>query len=280
MNWDDLRIALAVQQTGTYLAAAARLQIDETTVSRRMARLEKSIGFALFDAIDGIRQPTPKGAEMLRHAVRMSGEAARIAGLKDKADHPIATFRLATTDSIAVELLGAAVPPFLAKNPGLRVELLASTENVNFSRWEADFAIRLRKPEKGDFIITKLGEWVFYLITPRAPVEIGEPLLCAYPEALDASPESRFLIEAGLKDRARCLSKNLLVIRKMLETGLCSGILPSFVCQDLIGDERFEVQRLEFTREIWLLMQPHLKREPLAREFVDWIKTCFAEIRT
>ncbi|WP_136658682.1 LysR family transcriptional regulator [Nitratireductor sp. XY-223] len=279
MNWDDLRIALAVQQTGTYLAAAARLQIDETTVSRRMARLEKSIGFTLFDAVDGVRQPTPRGAEMLRHAVRMSGEAAKIAGLRDKVGLPTATFRLATTDSIAVELLGAAVPPFLAKNPGLRVELLASTENVNFSRWEADFAIRPRKPEKGDFIITKLGDWVFYLFTPKELRDIDEPLLCAYPEGLDASPESQFLIAAGLKDKARCLSKNLLVIRKMLETGLCSGILPSFVCQDLVEDDRFDAQRLEITREIWLLMQPHLKQEPSARAFVDWIKKCFAEIR-
>ncbi len=280
MNWDDLRVAIAVQQTGSYLAAAARLQIDETTVSRRIGRLEKSVGFKLFEAVDGVRRPTTLGTEMLRHAVHMSGEATKIAGLRDSPGHPTATFRLATTDSIAVEILSAAAPSFLAGHPGLTLQFLASTENVNFSRWEADFAIRPHKPDKGDFVITKIGEWVFYMLTPkRLAGNVDEAILCAYPEGLDTSPESQHLISTGQMKKARCTTKNLLVMKKMMQTGVCQCILPGFMATEFLDDSRFDAERLSFTREIWLLMQPHLKQEPLARDFVDWIKQSFSDIK-
>ena len=101
-------------------------------------------------------------------------------------------------------------------------------------------------------------------------------MFCAYPDSLDGTPESRYLAESGLKTRARCTSKNLLVIKKTILTGKAGGILPSFMCADLLEDDRFAVTELPITREVWLLMQPHLKQDSLAREVVNWIKACFA----
>lgn len=277
MNWDDLRVAIAVQQSGSYLAAAGRLKIDETTVSRRIARLEDTLGFKIFEAVDGIRQPTEAGGETLRHAIQMLREAEKIAGLGADSDRQVTTFRLAATDSITVEILAGGLPCFLARQPALKLELMVSTENVNFSRWEADFAIRLQKPDRGDFIISKIGALRFYLFTPKASAsEDQPPLLCAYPDSLDNSPESRFLIESAQKDRARCTTKNLLVIKKMISSGMAGGILPSFMCAELLEDDRFTVAELPISREVWLLMQPHLKQDSLAREVVNWIKACFA----
>lgn len=44
MNWDDLRIVAAVRDEGTYAGASARLRIDETTVGRRLARIQRTLG--------------------------------------------------------------------------------------------------------------------------------------------------------------------------------------------------------------------------------------------
>ena len=44
MNWDDLRIIAAVRDEGTYAGASARLRIDETTVGRRLARIQRDLG--------------------------------------------------------------------------------------------------------------------------------------------------------------------------------------------------------------------------------------------
>lgn len=48
MNWDDVRIFLAVHRAGTLRAAATALGIDQTTVGRRLAGLEKTLGSRLF----------------------------------------------------------------------------------------------------------------------------------------------------------------------------------------------------------------------------------------
>ena len=276
MNWDDLRVVMAVYQAGSYAAAAARLRIDETTVSRRLSRLQRDLGVQLFEAVDGTRRPTASCREILGQAKAMAACAERIAEVGRDADQRVGTYRVATTDSIAVDVLAPRAADLLVENPGLTLHFLASTENVDFSRWEADLALRLRKPEKGDFVISKVADLSLYYIRPKT-VSKADEVLCAYPDDLDLSPESRYLAGTGLKESARCITKNLLVIKKLVETRRSGGVLPSFMCGDLIGDDAFEVTQLPEPREVWLLMQSHLKEDRTTRMLIDWIKACFLD---
>lgn len=273
MNWDDLRIAMAVCQAGSYSAASHRLGVDETTVARRISRLERDLDVRLFDAVDGGRRPTQKGREILASAKIIGDQADRITEIgKSEAGH-IGTYRITATDSFAAYVLGPCIAELLTQHPGLSLSFMVSAENVDFSRWQADLAIRLMRPEKGDFVMSKLGEMILYLFAPAGSGD--EPLLCAYPEDLDLTPESQFLAEKGLRPAARSLTKNLLVTRAMIESGQAGGILPSYMCRDLLDDDRFSVEEVPQRRDVWLLMQPHLKEDDTARMLVDWIKECF-----
>src|SRR5467141_1225277 len=78
MNWDDLRIVTAVRDEGTYAGASARLRIDETTVGRRLARIERALGWRLFEAVDGVRRPTRQCETVLAHIQAMAGHVAEI----------------------------------------------------------------------------------------------------------------------------------------------------------------------------------------------------------
>jgi DNA-binding transcriptional LysR family regulator len=49
LNWDDLRFFLCAAQEGGFGAAARRLATQQSTVSRRVASLERLLGGALFD---------------------------------------------------------------------------------------------------------------------------------------------------------------------------------------------------------------------------------------
>jgi len=276
MNWDDLRIATAVYQTGSFAAAGNRLRINETTVARRLARLQADLGVTLFEAVDGVRKPTAQCDELVRLASEMAGHAESISKLRDGGEGLTARRRIATTDSIAAEVLAPNVASFLAANPGLTLDLLASTENVNFSRWGADVAVRFSKPDRGDFVISKLAELSLYLLEPVAAASGGRSLIWAYPQELDLTPESQYLMQAGLQQRARCTTKNLLVARRLVESRQMSGILPSFMCADLIDDGAFRVSKLPQQRAVWLLMQPHLKNDAATRSVIDWVRACFA----
>lgn len=276
MNWDDLRFAVAVHQAGSYAAASTRLKVDETTIARRVARLQRDLGVTLFEAVDGRRQATAQGREILKKAALMDHQARDIEASGNLDAAPVRTIRIATTDSIAVGVLAPDLPDLLNTWPNLTIQFLASTENVNFSRWEADLAIRLRKPEKGDFIVSRVAAIRMVLIRPVSGGS-GEhgPLVYAYPEDLDLSPESRFLAAAGLKETARCVTKNLLVAEALLATGKCIGILPDFLCTEFRDGKKFVLTEVPEARDAWLLLQPHLKADPQIRSVIDWVREAF-----
>jgi DNA-binding transcriptional LysR family regulator len=236
MNWDDLRVVGAISDEGSFAGAAARLRLDETTISRRLARLERSLDLRLFEAVDGVRRPTTEGEAVLAHAAAIAREAAKIGAVRGRSPGPTGRFRIACTTAIAEDVLSPVVGEFLARHPGLTLQLLVSSANVRFSRWEADLAIRLGKPSRGDFAISKLAELRLYLLEP-AKRQGAAPVVCAYPPELDSIPETHALRTRGLQQRARLVTDNLRVIRRLIAQGNAAGVLPEYACGNLL-DER------------------------------------------
>src|SRR6266567_1466928 len=274
MNWDDLRIVAAVRDEGTYAGASARLRIDETTVARRLARIERALGLRLFEALDGARKPTRQCEMVLAHIQAMAGHVAEIARVGESLPGLTGRFRIASTNAVAEEILSPRTARFLTQNPGLALQFLTSSENVKFSRWQADLAIRLRKPDKGDFTITKLGEFSLYLIEPSVEA-YAAPVICAYPDDLGPIPESQFLKAKGLQEHSRFVTDNIRVIRTLIKTHQAVGILPDYLCGELFSDRRLRATQLPRSRDVWLLVQNHLKRDAAARVVIDWVRDCF-----
>ena len=276
MNWDDLRIIAAVREAGTYAAASARLRIDETTVGRRLNRIQRRLGLRLFEAVDGARKPTAQCERILAHVQEMAAHVAEIHKVGENLPGLIGRLRIASTNSVAEELLSPRAGQLLLQNPGLTLQFLTSSENVKFSRWQADLAIRLRKPDKGDFTIAKLANVRLYFVEPAVAPEF-EPIVCGYPQDLDLIPESRFLKAKGLHQRARCITDNVRVIRTLLQSHQAVGVLPEYLCAELLADRRLRATLLPRHRDVWLLVQNHLKRDPAARAVIDWVRDCFAD---
>lgn len=274
MNWDDLRIIAAVRDEGTYAGASARLRIDETTVGRRLSRIERALGLRLFEAADGVRRPTRQCEAVLAHVEAMALHAAEIGRVGESLAGPVARLRFASTNTVAEEVLSPRASDFLRANPGLTLQFLTSSENVKFSRWQADLAIRLRKPDKGDFTISRLGDIRLYYFEPIAAG--GEPVLCAYPDELGAIPETQFL--RTKKTRARCVTDNVRVIRNLIGAHQAAGVLPEYSCADLLADRRLRATLLPKRRDVWLLVQNHLKRDPAARLTIEWVRNCFRDV--
>jgi DNA-binding transcriptional LysR family regulator len=213
---------------------------------------------------------------VLAHVQAMMAHAAEISRIGDSLPGLVGRFRIASTNAVAEEILAPRAARLLAGHPGIALRLLTSSENVRFSRWQADFAIRLRKPDKGDFTISRLGELKLYLIEPAAKGE-AEPVVCAYPDDLGPIPEAQLLKAAGLQGRARIVSDNIRVIRTLIESRQAIGILPDLLCTPLLSDRRLRATLLPRRRDVWLLVQNHLKRDPAARVVIDWIRDAFAE---
>jgi DNA-binding transcriptional LysR family regulator len=264
-----------VRDEGTYAGAGVRLRIDETTVGRRLARIERALGLRLFEAVDGVRKPTRQCEMVLAHVQAMAAHVADIAKVGASLPGLTGRFRIASTNAVAEEILSPRAAAFLAHNPGLALQFLTSSENVKFSRWGADLAIRLRKPERGDFTISKLGEVRLYFIEPAAAPEF-EPVVCGYPDDLGSIPETQFLRARALQPRA--VTDNVRVIRELIQSHQAAGILPEYSSGELLADRRLRATLLPRRRDVWLLVQNHLKRDPGARAVIDWVRDCFHEL--
>ena len=71
-NWDGIRFFLAVLETGSFSGAAERLKVDQTTVGRRLAEMEKRLGAKLFDRHGKGMRPTPAARGMAEQAGQMA----------------------------------------------------------------------------------------------------------------------------------------------------------------------------------------------------------------
>ena len=276
MNWDDLKIIAAIRNNGTYAKAGAELRIDETTVARRLGRVQKTLGVTLFDAIDGVRKPTPQCEAVLARIDDMTKAATKISMIGSTATSPVGNIRLTSTASIAEQILAPGLGSFLLANPGLSLELDTSNQNLNFSRWEADLAIRLGKPAKGAFSMRKLADLRLYLFQPKSISADADGLVCAYPEELSDTPEMMELTAKGFSERQRLKTSNIRLIRSVIQSQCGIGVLPHHLASDLLQDNRLTATPLKTRREIFLLIQPHLKNDPATRLVVEWIIGQFA----
>ncbi|OJY23032.1 MAG: LysR family transcriptional regulator [Myxococcales bacterium 68-20] len=143
LDWDDLRFFLALSRHGTMSAAARSLRVAQPTVGRRIAAFEKRLGARLFT-----RSPTgwalsPTGRRLLAHAERIEHEilaaetvaAGRDEGLEGK-------IRVTASEWLVRSVLGPALAPFAALNPGLTLDIIADARHLNLARREADLAVR------------------------------------------------------------------------------------------------------------------------------------------
>ncbi|MEM7020729.1 MAG: LysR family transcriptional regulator, partial [Pseudomonadota bacterium] len=144
IDWDDLRFFLAVARTGTVTGAARRLSVNHSTVTRRITAFEKKVGVRLFERLSTGYVTTPAGEDVLNHAERMETEfnamERHIAGRDDKLGGPLCVTAPAT---LINNLFMPHIARFIEIYPDIELQLMASYENINLNRREADIAIRI-----------------------------------------------------------------------------------------------------------------------------------------
>ena len=143
MNWDDVRLFLALARLGSARAAAKELGMSHTTIARRTESLECGLGTRLFDRDVGGYRLTVAGEAMVSSAERaedaLLGAERQLHGRDAELSGDI---RLTTSDVIATYLLMPDVADFTRQYPDIDLEVLISYDLLDLSRREADIAIR------------------------------------------------------------------------------------------------------------------------------------------
>ena len=144
MNWDDLRFFLALCRERSVSRAGKSLGVNHTTVARRIAALEESLGARLFDKQTHGYAMTQAAENMYERALRMEEQAQAIDRELFGQDAELkGLLKLTVSHDFAERVIISALPGFQATYPGIELHLMTTTGLIDLSAREADIAVRL-----------------------------------------------------------------------------------------------------------------------------------------
>ncbi len=169
MDWDALRVLLAVAEHGSLRSAAERLGVSQPTLGRRLKALEEDLGTALL-----VRHPrgvelTPEAQAALDVARAvgtrveglervLAGRVARVAG----------RVRVSCTGPVATEVLPPSLARLRAAHPELGVDVVEDALATDLHRRDADLAIRMFPPDQASLVARRVGTTRTQLYASRA----------------------------------------------------------------------------------------------------------------
>ncbi|WP_159589323.1 LysR family transcriptional regulator [Chelativorans xinjiangense] len=242
MNWDDIRIFLAVARAGQILGAARRLGLNHATVSRRIAALEQAVGAKLFHRLTTGSELTPAGERLLAIAERMEADtiSAR-AELAGEGEEISGTVRIGAPDGFGVAFLAPRLGRLTAIHPDLAIQLVPVPRSFSLSRREADIAITVDRPTEGRLVAGKLVDYTLGLYASGAYVaehglpESAEALsthrLVGYVPDLVISPTLDYAAEISEEWSAAFAVSSAMGQVEAVRAGTGIGILHTFIAR-------------------------------------------------
>jgi len=262
MDWDDLRIFLAVARAESLSGAGRRLKIDAATVGRRIARLEEAVGAALFAKSPQGYALTGAGARLIPHAERaetaLEGASEALSGPEGLTGQ----IRLGAPDGCANYLLPQVIARICDANPGLEVQIVALPRVFNLSRREADMAVGVSRPTAGRLTVQKLTDYRLSLAASAGYLAAHPPL--TRPEDLQAhrfvgyipdmifDKELDYLAEIGAP-AAALTSNSVSVQLNFLRQGAGLGVVHDFALPAAPELRRLLTGQIRLTRAFWLI---------------------------
>ncbi len=158
-DWSHVQSFLAVAETGSLSAAAAKLGHSQPTLGRHIKTLEDALGVELFHRHARGLSLTDFGADIRPAAEAMRTSVATIA-LKAEAQSEISegTVRIASSDFVAHHVLPQLLPEIRADYPGIQLVIIPSDSTENLMFRDADIAVRMYRPNQLDLITRHIAD--------------------------------------------------------------------------------------------------------------------------
>ncbi len=176
LDWDDLRFFLAVTRHGSLSGAAKDLHVAQSTVGRRLASLEASLGVRLLNRTPDGYVPTLAGLAVREQAERLEAEALSLERSVGGRDTLLAGLvRVTCPESIASHILAPCFSTLHLQHPDIMIELIPDPRELSLSMREADISVRLAQPVQHDLVVRRVGTIAFGLyVSPEYLERHGE----------------------------------------------------------------------------------------------------------
>lgn len=281
MNWDDVRIFLAIARAGQILAAARALGMNHATVARRLTKFETALGSKLFIRRTNGCDLTAAGEATLAHAEAVESAILAARAQAGQTDQTLSgTVRVGAPDGFGVAFLAPRLGQLTARHPGLTIQLVPVPRNFSLSRREADIAITLERPTQGRLVARKLVDYRLALYASRAYLDAhGAPgaiadlrhhQLVGYVDDLIFTPSLNFAREIYPEWRAQFEVSSAMGQTEAVRAGAGIGILHSFIARQY--DELVPLlPGATIERSYWLVVHEDLRAIRRVGQVADFI---------
>jgi DNA-binding transcriptional LysR family regulator len=288
-NWDDLRYFHAIAEAGTLNGACKRLGVNHSTVFRRINTLETKLGVRLFERRDARYVLTGSGETLVARTEQITTAIDEVDRLIVGGDQTLnGTIRITAPDGFACYSLPPLIAEFRGLYPGIDIELLASGDDFNLSRLEADIAIRSTSSPPEHLIGRKLFTmpWNLYgspQFFKKTMGSFGLRQLASYPLI---GPDRGLLRIKAMQWLEKHKEKLNIVVRTntfmamaaLARQGVGVALLPADVAEglQLVGQIKAEHKKGGkkegvFSSDIWLLTHPDYRGNARVRACMQFL---------
>jgi DNA-binding transcriptional LysR family regulator len=281
MDWNDVRVFLAVAREGSMRAAGRKLGLSQPTIARRLAAFEATFGGpTLFDRL-------PEGLHLNAAGEQLLPTTENVEQAMFTLERQRAAASPTLTGNVRVST-GECAAGFLARGlsgsttavlpSGITLELVESRETANLARREADMALRHQPPESGDFYVSKAGTFACGVYRRRdADARAWVTYTDEQAHYEPARWVQRQIEQTGEPVALRASS--MLMHLEAIRAGTGRGVLPCYVGDGHPLLERATSPIPELAAEYWIIVHRDLRRAACVRATIDWMKALFAEQR-
>lgn len=289
LDWDELRVFLAVARAGQFLGAARRLAVDQATVTRRVRRLEAAVGARLFDRLTTGARLTPAGAELLSRAERIEAEVLQLqASLSTASDAVAGRVRIGAPDGFGTLFLASRLTGLVRRHPGLDLALVALPRSFSLSKREVEVAITVERPTAGRLTVQKLTDYTLSLYANPAYLEEAGPVRSradlrrhrhvTYVPDLLFAPSLDLSDELGIANAPAFQCASVLGQMEAVSSGMGLGLLHDYAAvgrPDLVP----VLPRLRFRRTYWIVGHADTAASQSVRAVRDYVVAAVAAER-
>jgi len=279
VNWDDLKVFLALARGGSVRVAALALGVSHSTVARRIESFEQALGVRLFDRLPDGYVLSALGEQMIERAERAESE---VLGLEREVlgqDGKLAgRIRVTMPAPLASELLMPDLVRFGRLYPDIEVDLAISSDIFDLSRREADVAIRFVDKPAEHLVGRRLPEFRDAAFAAPDYIENhrfnGERATGRWIGWQDETQYPKWVRDSDFpKCRTRWLVPEVMTQLAAAKAGLGIAHLPCFLGDQDPGLQRVPPGKTKLARPGWVLTHPALRTTERVRVFVKFIVT-------
>ncbi len=262
-DWNDIRFFLELSRKGRLTEVAKALKVDHTTVSRRIATLEKKLDAKLFENTTRGYVLTQAGERLLTQAEIMESASATMQDMIGGENSNLTgVVRLGVPEGFGSQFLSQDMPLFQELHPEIELEFVANDRFVSLSKREADLSITLERPRSGRLISKKLTDYTLRLYASRSYIEKHPPIrsvsdlkdhnFVSYIDELVPDPQMLYLSEFVSNPNVTLKSSSIVFQFQAALAGAGLNIMHCFVADQQSDLVRILPDEIKVDRRYWL----------------------------